>query len=82
MTGPEMKAAAEERRALLASRGINVKIRSAGRAERTRLEQLQMKLQGWIGRSADLKLSPAELQEALAQIERLQEQIEAEKALV
>jgi hypothetical protein len=41
-----------------------------------------MKLQGWIGRSADLKLSPAELQEALAQIQRIQEQIEAEKALV
>jgi len=82
MTGPEMKAAAEERRQLLAAKGIRVKIRSVGRAQRTRLEDLQMKLQGWIGRSADLKLNPEELQEALAQIERLQEQIEAEKALV
>jgi hypothetical protein len=82
MTGEQMKAAAEERRELLAARGVKVKIRSVGRAQRTRLENLQMKLQGWIGRSADLKLSPAELQEALAQIERLQAEIEAEKALV
>lgn len=77
-----MKKAAEERRELLASRGINVKIRSVGRAQRTRLEDLQMKLQGWIGRSADLKISPEQLKEAIGQIERLQAEIEAEKALV
>jgi uncharacterized protein YidB (DUF937 family) len=82
MTGEQMKKAAEERRELLASRGINVKIRSVGRAQRTRLEDLQMKLQGWIGRSADLKISPEQLKEAIGQIERLQAEIEAEKALV
>jgi len=82
MTGPEMKAAAEERRQLLASRGINVKIRSAGRANRSRLEQLQLQKSGWIGRSADLKLTKEELEHALAQISRLDAEIEAEKALV
>jgi hypothetical protein len=82
MTGPEMLAAAEERRQLLAARGINVKIRSAGRAQRSRLEQLQLQKSGWIGRSADLKLNKEELEHALAQIERLDGQIKAEEALV
>jgi hypothetical protein len=82
MTGEQMKAAAEERRELLASRGINVKIRSAGRAQRSRLEQLQLQRSGWIGRSADLKLNNKELEHALAQIERLDGQIKAEEALV
>jgi hypothetical protein len=82
MTGPEMKTAAEERRQLLASRGINVKIRSAGRATRSRLEQLRSSRAGWIGRSADLKLTKDELAHALAQIERLEMEIKAEEALV
>lgn len=77
MTAEEMRQKAEERRGLLATRGIQVKIRSTPRQERTRLESLTLEKGGWIGLAADLNRSEAEVEAALARISVLDEQIKA-----
>jgi hypothetical protein len=77
MTAEEMKARAEERRELLAQRGIMVKIRSTPRQERTILETLTLERGGWIGLAADINRSEAEVEAALARIAVLDEQIKA-----
>lgn len=77
MTGDEMRRLADERRALLASKGINVRIRSVARAERTALEEAILARQGWVGRAADLNCSDEEVEEALAMIKALTERIES-----
>lgn len=77
MTGDEMRRLADERRALLASKGINVRIRSVARAERTALEEAILARQGWVGRAADLNCTEAEVQDALQMVERLNERIES-----
>jgi hypothetical protein len=77
MTAEEMRKAAEERRALLAARGIQVKIRATPRQERTLLETLTLERGGWIGLAADLNRSEAEVEAALARIAVLDEQIAA-----
>ena len=77
MTGDEMRRLADERRALLASKGINVRIRSVARAERTALEEAILARQGWIGRAADIYCSEEEVNEALKMIETLSERIES-----
>jgi len=75
MDHDDMKAAAEERRKLLASRGINVRIRAGVRAERTPLEEALLARSGWIGRAADLNRSPEEVDEALEMVDKLTERI-------
>lgn len=77
MTAEEMRQKAEERRGLLAARGIQVKIRATPRQERTRLESLILERGGWIGLAADLNRSEAEVEAALARIAVLDEQIAA-----
>ncbi len=77
MTADEMKARAEERRALLATHGISVKIRSTPRGERTMLETLTLERGGWIGLAADINRTEAEVEASLARIAVLDERIEA-----
>jgi hypothetical protein len=77
MTADEMKARADERRAILAARGIQVKIRATPRQERTLLETLTLERGGWIGLAADLNRSEAEVEAALARIAVLDERIAA-----
>jgi hypothetical protein len=79
MTADEMKAAADARRELLASRGIMVKIRSTPRKERTLLETLTLERGGWIGLAADIHRSEVEVEAALARVAVLDERIAALK---
>ena len=77
MTADEMRQKAEERRGLLAAKGIMVKIRATPRQERTLLETLTLERGGWIGLAADINRTDAEVEAALARIEVLDERIAA-----